>query len=284
MSQMIEDFRNGLSALGITKGDTIYIGSDITTLMVTARKKEGIVEKKAQDAFINSLIDELQNAIGKEGTLLFPVFTWDFCKGSLFDVKKTQGSVGVLNNWVLNNRSDFQRTSHPIYSFMVWGRDTNLLVSMDNQEAWGEDSPFEYMNANHVKLVLINVPLQRAFTFMHYVEQKVEVPYRYHKYFIGRYTDKNGCTTNRCYSMYVRDMSIDSKENMTDAFMEDCGVMKGIQTDYFSLKSLDLSDVYIVVKNDLLFNGGKNCYYFTNYEIDWGKGRTHEHEISDRLS
>lgn len=281
---IIEDCKKGLQDLGIKKGDVVYVGSDITQLLVALRKKENLTTKEQQNAFLHELVDTLQEAVGEEGTLLFPVFTWSFCKGKPFDVKKTPGVVGVLNNWVLKNREDFRRTAHPIYSFMVWGKDADLLVSLDNQESWGIDSPFAYLRDAHAKLLLLNVSLQRAFTFMHFVEQSVEVPYRYHKYFLGSYTDGKGRTTNRCYSMYVRDLDIIAEEYLPDSWMEEAGLMQGVHTEDVTLKVLDLAGAYPVVADDLLHNGGGNCYHYGNYEIDWEKGRTHEHEVSDRLS
>ena len=284
MSQILEDCKRGIAELGISKGDIVYVASDITQLLVAIRKKEDLKTKEQQNEFLNGLIDAFQEAVGEEGTLLFPAYTWSFCKGKPYDVKKTPGVVGVLNNWILKYREDFKRTAHPLYSFLVWGKDTDLLVAMDNQESWGVDSPFMYLKENHGKLFLLNVSLQRAFTFMHFVEQSVEVPYRYHKYFLGEYTDAQGRTTKRCYSMYVRDLDIDIQEYLPDSFMEDAGLMHGVQTEDLTLKAFDLTEAYPVVAEDLLHNGGKNCYHFTDYEIDWEKGRTHEHEISDRLS
>ncbi len=86
---------------------------------------------------------------------------------------------------------------NPTHSFAVWGKDTGLLEKMDNQESTGKDFPYAYMHERNAKMLLINVPITRSFTFMHYVEQCVDVPYRYHKYFIGKYRNKEGIETIR---------------------------------------------------------------------------------------
>lgn len=283
MLKILEEFKNGIEELKIGTGDIVYVGSDITQLLVSIRKRNGIKTKKDQNTFLSQMIDTLQMAVGESGTLLFPVYSWDFCKGKPFDVKNSLGAVGYLNNWVMMNRSDFCRTSHPIYSFMVWGNDCERLQSMDNQEAWGADSPFAYLRENRAKLLLINVSLQRVGTFMHYVEQNLEVPYRYHKYFLGEYTDVKGRTTSRCYSMYVRDLRIECEEYLPDSFMEDANLVKSISKDDIYMKVLNFGDMYDVIADDLLNNKGKNCYHFTNYEINWGSNHTHSREISDCL-
>lgn len=119
-------------ALGLHKGSILYIVSGVTKIVKTAQNDLGAKSIGGRDTFLYELIDMLQQLVGEEGTLLFPVFNWDFCKGETFDYKKTQGKVGDLNNFVLNNRGDFKRTRHAIYSFMVWGKDQNMLRAMDN--------------------------------------------------------------------------------------------------------------------------------------------------------
>ena len=84
--------------------------------------------------------------------------------------------------------------------------------------------------------------------------------------------------------MYVRDLDIEMEEYMPDSFMEEAGLLHGVHTEDLTLKVLDMTEAYPVVAEDLLHHGGQNCYHYVNYEIDWEKGRTHEHEISDRLS
>ena len=48
-------------------------------------------------------------------------------------------------------RDDFKRTKHPIYSFAVWSADQELLCNMDNKDAFGDDSLFQYMVDKNVK-------------------------------------------------------------------------------------------------------------------------------------
>ena len=47
---------------------------------------------------------------------------------------------------------------------------------------------------------------------MHYVEEKIRVPYRYMKEFVGSYVDESGLEEQRKYSMYVRDLQIESHD------------------------------------------------------------------------
>lgn len=278
------DFSNWQQAikdLGIKSGDIVYVASDITLPLCNAYK-EGVRTKSDRDNYLHELINMLQGVIGSEGTLLFPVFTWAFCRGKGFDAKTTLGEVGSLNNWILQNRTDFIRTRHPIYSFMVWGRAADLLAALDNISGWGDNSPFAYLHYNGGKMLYINVSLQRGLTFMHYVEETEKVPYRYTKAFRGSYTDSRGKTTEKIYTMYVRDLAIQSAEYMPDEFLLHSGIMQEKFVQDISLKSLNLNAAYEPLRKDLLENGAENFYKFTDYKLNW-ETKTHEDDFSNGL-
>ncbi|ARR01715.1 aminoglycoside N3'-acetyltransferase [Campylobacter vicugnae] len=251
-----------LSALGIGKGDILYIASDITSFGI-----EVVNAKQDINECFNELISGLQNLVGDSGTLMFPIYSWDFNKGKSFDIRYTVGGTGALSNWILKNRPDFIRTAHPIYSFMVWGKDANMLASMNNIDCFGQFSPFGYMYKCDAKMIFFNVPIRRGVTFTHYVEESLQVPYRYFKPFSAKYIDSNGIESNRTYVMYVRDMNIKSKEYMPDSFYKD--IVKEIKFDSFYIKLLGSRDTFRLTADDLLNNGGKNIYKFENYELDW---------------
>ena len=111
-------FAAALKALEIGTGDLLTVSSDIKTLLFRMSTEYNVRGRSERNAALNELIDTLQAAVGTEGTLLFPVFSWDWCRGKGFDLRTTKGEVGTLQNWVLENRPDFLRTRHPMYSFM----------------------------------------------------------------------------------------------------------------------------------------------------------------------
>jgi aminoglycoside 3-N-acetyltransferase len=70
-----------LHSLDIKKGDILLVSSDIMRVISLIKNNEGFFSP-------NLIIDTLQNIVGTEGTLLFPTYNWDFCKGLPFDYKK----------------------------------------------------------------------------------------------------------------------------------------------------------------------------------------------------
>lgn len=284
MKEFFHNLKMALNSAEVKTGDIVYVASDITVLMYEAAKLYGVKNKVERDKFLNEFIDTFQNIVGKNGTLLFPIFTWKFCKGIPFDINNTLGEVGVLANWILKNRKDFVRTRHPIYSFMVWGKDASYLKALKNIDAWRDDSPFAYLHNYNAKMLLFNVALQRGFTFMHYVEKKLKVPYRYNKKFVNKYIDEFGIESIKTYSMYVRDLDIVSYELLQDSFLENYGIVKIANINSQTIKIFNFNDAFEILKNDFSNNNAKNCYKFEDYVIDWSKGATHNDEISYGVS
>jgi aminoglycoside 3-N-acetyltransferase len=275
----IADFKDRLKDVGVKPGDIIYVGSDIAGIVIQAKEELELADKSEQNLLLDALIDALKETVTEEGTLLFPVYSWDFCRGKGFDYYKTRGEVGALNNYILTNRKDFIRTTHPLYSFMVWGKDAKKLYLLQNQEAWGEASAFAYMHKNNAKELDLNVSATRSMTFKHYVEQSVKVPYRYPKFFCGNYTDENGVTEYRTYSMYVRDLSVELDPAQTNEFFIGGGAGRSVTHRGWDINIIELEKAYELLKDDLLNNGGRNVYHFTDYELSEKQFGNNSYEI-----
>ncbi len=244
----------------IRNGDIVYVVSDILALSVQARENG---ERMNLDHFIDSIIGKA----GPEGTVLIPVFNWDFCKGVTFDIRKTVSRTGALGNAALK-RADFKRSKHPLYSFMIWGKDRDMLTEMDPKDAFGADSVFGYLHRNKAKALVIGLPTLSGLTFIHYVEQMVGVPYRYSKDFTAGYIDEEGNESQKTYSMYVRDLDMDPRH--IDGFrplgdiLEDRGVSVTYRMNDVEFHIVDLAEMYAVTKEDIVNNDSKNMYHYNH--------------------
>ncbi|QTQ11289.1 AAC(3) family N-acetyltransferase [Treponema parvum] len=279
MNNFCSGLKEALIELGIKKDDYLYVSSDVRFFLFSAMRNYGTSEEVI-GTVLNELTNVLQEAVGSEGTLLFPVFSWDFCSGKGFDYYKTQGEVGAYSNWILNKRKDFKRTQHPLYSFMVWGKKTDLFCNMNNQDAWGVASPFYYLMKNGGKQLEFNCEAFKGLTYIHCIEQWVKVPYRHHKYFFGKYTDANGDTEIRSYSMYCRDLEVSECTKTTNKYLIDNGAAKEVVWNGNKLTLIDISKCYDVTKKDIVENNGENTLCFKNYNFDYNRKQTLPYEIS----
>lgn len=281
IENFITTFSDALKELRIDKNDILYVASDIKVLLHRLALDYGIRSKQERDIVLNQIVDCFQRVLGKNGTLLFPVFSWSFCRGTGFDYKKTKGEVGSFSNWVMSNRTDFIRTQHPIYSFMVWGADAEYLANRDYQDGWGECSPFSYFRSNHAKQLLFNIEAYQGFTFCHYVEQCIQVPYRHPKYFFGEYTDAEGKKEIRSYSMYVRDRDVLEEVGVHNRFLIEHKVANQTVWQENVLTVVDLEKSFTLMQDDMWNNNGKNTLRFRDYDFNWEKKQTVPYEIGN---
>lgn len=151
------------------------------------------------------VLESLLHTLGPSGTLLLPLFNFGFAEGQPFDIRNTPSQMGSLTE-AGRLYPGAVRTGHPIYSFCAIGAKKAALEEIDNFSGYGPDLPFAMLHRDGGKIAVIDLPDQHSMTFYHYVEECKKVPYRYHKRFIGAYTDAAGVTTERSYSLFVRDL------------------------------------------------------------------------------
>ena len=108
-----------IDKLEISKGDKIYLVSDVTKFFLLFRKNG----KKFD---LNKFLDLLVEKITDKGTLIIPTYNWEFCTSKYFNYHTTPSMTGSLGAKALE-RKEFIRTTNPIYSFAVTGKDKKLL-------------------------------------------------------------------------------------------------------------------------------------------------------------
>jgi len=244
-------YKDIISQIDINEGDIVTVSSDVLRLICVCRENNEVFDA---DTFIDTIIKK----IGDKGTLLFPTYNWGFCKGDAFDYRNTLSQVGAINNAALK-RKDFRRTKHPIYSFAVWGRDQDYLCNLNNIDAWGADSPFEYLYERRAKNLVIGIDYRDGLVSLHYAEEKAGVSYRFFKDFTAPYIDEDGTARNSTYRMYVRDLSL-NVDTATNPLMDDVLLAKGYYSRYsfngiyFGL--VDVRGIGDVMEHDIRTKGG----------------------------
>ncbi len=261
--------------MDIHEGDVIDVASDLAGIMLYCKKKG--LEFNA-----DHLIDSLKETVGENGTVLIRTFNWDFCKGISFDIKRSVSRVGALGNVALR-RDDFVRTAHPIYSWMVWGKLTDELIRYDNKSAFGKDTPFDLLYMYNAKQLSLGNIDGDSCTQLHHSEALCEVPYRFDKSYTGEYTDRDGHTDVRTYSMHVRPYNLKVAvhtfhEGDDYRLVESLGIAKKMMYDD-TLRCLvfDLHGMQDFIVDDIKNNNGKRMVFIDGKpgimhpEIDYSK-------------
>ena len=249
------DYMDFLQGVGVEKGDIIDVSSDMANVLLYCRR---IGVRLVPD----HLIDSLQELVGPEGTVMIRTFTWDFCHGEPFDIRTSPSRVGALGNAAMK-RADFKRTGHPIYSWMVWGKRAGELLQMDQPNAFGPGSVFDFLDINHAKQLTLGNTSSDSTTQMHHVEAACKVPYRFDKPFTGEYTDYSGNTCLKTYSMHVRPLNLKVTNTEVDRDergkeLERRGIMKVKHLDEMTLVStILLHELTEFLTEDMYQNEGK---------------------------
>ena len=246
-------YKDVIYYIDIKKGDILCVSSDITKLLIKCRENKEIFDP-------NLFIDKIIKKVGPKGTILFPTFNWDFCKGKKFDYYKTPSQTGSLSSAALK-RKDFKRTKHPVYSFAVWGRDQKYLCNLNNISAYGNDSPFSYLYSKSGKYFFIGFDYRdrKGFTVLHHFEERIGVNHRFFKNFKSLYIDEKKKEKEIACKIFVRDLKKNFytaiKSSMDKKLIKNNGYQKYLINDVkFSLVDIGIAGKIII--KDLKTLGG----------------------------
>ncbi len=229
------DFLSTLRSLGVHEGDTLYVHSDVMVF--------GRLVLSHKDKLIPALIDVFKKAVGAEGTLIFPTYSYSYCRKEPFDIENTPSTVGVLTN-AFRKESDVVRSSHPLFSVAVWGKHAEDFLR-PNKDSFGPDSSFAIAQRLNAKILLLGVGF-KACTFMHYVEQVHQVPYRFNKTFYGTFIDAEGNAHEDECTYYVRplDQDVDNDFTKITPQVRDNGQLKELTVGNGTVYVIDANELF----------------------------------------
>lgn len=184
---------------GISYGDVVMLHSDALFLAQ--------LPPMSPEERYDTLFNVLDEVLGPDGTLVVPTFTYSFTKGEIYSIADTPSTVGVLSEH-FRKLVGVKRSHDPIFSIAARGRHAKQFAETGIADCFGPQSAFGLLEAHNAWLVCLGCSLDRI-TFVHYVEQKAKVNYRYFKSFSGVIED-NGKRTSAEISYYVRDLDRNS--------------------------------------------------------------------------
>ena len=163
------DITSGLTELGIRKGSLLMVHSSLSAI--------GVVEDGAE-----TIVDCLLEAIGPNGTLVVPTFTYpaDYPDSRdpnwIFDPVKTHSGMGAITN-ATRNRIDAKRSIHLWHSVAAIGPLAKQVTTAGKSSAWDTESPMAWIFRNDGWILLLGVPYQNL-TAIHVWEVEFGVDYR----------------------------------------------------------------------------------------------------------
>ncbi len=243
IERLAQTWRNS----GIDEGDTILIHSSIKRTLQD-------ITKKGTPFNADDLLQSFIEAVGINGTLVFPLFNFNFKEEKFFDINKTVSNMGLLTETArLHPKSE--RTGHPMYSFCAIGKESNKFKIIDNKSAYGKDSPFALLLKLNGKIAVLDLEENESMTVYHHVEEMHDINYRYHKNFTGEYINREGILSKRTYSIFVRDLDKNIKTNVNPGgeLLWKIGLYKGDRPFVNSgLRTIDANKLYDFISNIII--------------------------------
>lgn len=204
-----------LNELGIKKGDKLLVHSSYKSL----GKVEGGVM---------TVINALKDAVGEEGTLMLPTFTYDYVhkNNPVFDVRYTASNVGYITE-TFRHTEGVKRSLHPTHSLAVWGKDKEYYVENHHLDkaCVGENSPIYKLKNSGGKILMLGCGLYNN-TILHGIEVFYKPPY-------SMAVDYSKPEFHREYSC------IDENDNIyRSEFFHVFAQEKGYEGDFIKLKNV----------------------------------------------
>jgi aminoglycoside 3-N-acetyltransferase len=199
----VESVSESLSSIGLSPEDTVVIHSDAGV----AAQFEGKSGAEKLSKFINCLKQFFHS-----GTILVPSFTYSATKNEIFNPLSSKSDVGQFSEF-FRTSDGVERTSHPIFSFSIWGKNKERFLAAKNTTCFGEGSLFDEVYKVNGKISCLGCSFDRI-TFIHFVEEKLGVYYRYFKTFEAKVQSGESVDTYETV-YFVRDLNFDSTTDLT---------------------------------------------------------------------
>lgn len=191
-----------LKEVGLSPRDLVMVHGDSAIFESISRNEK----PKSSHEFIHEFLEYFN-----VGTVLIPTFTYSATRSEVFDVENTPSEIGLFSE-IFRTHPNARRTSHPIFSFVIFGKNTEKFLDAAIDDCFGVNSIFDIFLKNSGKLVCMGCSINRL-TFVHYVEQTMGVSYRHLKVFKGDVKKENNIIS-KSVKYFVRDLSINSSTDL----------------------------------------------------------------------
>lgn len=187
-----EDVYSALKEVGANECEALFIHSDI----MFGKTAPGFNRKE----YLNILYDIFCDL--KIKYLIAPTFTYSFCNHEDYDVKKSRTSMGAFNEYIRKKDGRY-RTLDPLLSISVPDELKGRFQDI-NEHSLGEKSCFDIIHQmDSVKFLFFGARLGNCFTYVHYVEKMLDVPYRFDMPFSGKIIDEYGNVYDKTQYMHT---------------------------------------------------------------------------------
>ena len=244
-----ETISDALREVGADQCDTLFVHSDIMFGMLV----KGVKRKE-----LLSLLYEQIEALGVTN-LVIPTFTFSFPNHEDYDIVNSRTSMGAFNEFIRNKEGRY-RTDDPLLSVSVPAKMKSLFGCVSNHSL-GTGSALDILHQmDDVKFLFFGAEMGDCFTYVHYVEKKMEVPYRFDMSFEGNVIYPDGRVKRRRQTIHTQcfGAELPPKYDYFEQEMEEKGFLKKKRVGDKYIACLKEKDAYREIKNRI----ESNIFYY----------------------
>ena len=234
-----ENIRNALIETGAADCKYLFIHSDV----MFGRPAEGFKRR----VYLETLYQIVTSLGVKE--LIIPTFTYSFPNHEDYDIANSKTYMGAFNEFIRKKEGRY-RTDDPLLSVSV-SKGLKPCFDHVSNHSLGEGSALDIVHhMNNVKFLFFGAEMGECFTYVHYVEKMMKVPYRFDMSFEGTVIYPNGIRKERIQMIHTQceGAVLPLKYNYFEQEMEDRGYLKKERIADKYIACLDEKDAYREIK------------------------------------
>ena len=186
-----QELQTVLYECDITAGDIVYVASSMASLIGVKNSEENV-------------INLLSDVIGKNGTIVMPTFSFDFCDNGYFNLKTTDTFCGNLPRHFMKRECVYRTKHTPIHTVAASGKYAKEISHIYTLTSFGKDSVFEWLYQQNAKILLLGCNFYSGVAHVHWLEERFKVPYRYWVEIEGTIVDENGNESKESFLRFKR--------------------------------------------------------------------------------
>jgi|GEM_PF-252151 len=161
---MVDDLVHALEAMGIRRGERIFVHSSFKSLGLSCDDGSEVV------------VEALKQCVGNDGTIGMPTFTYSFTPQELYNPGTSPSKTGAISE-AFRKSPGVVRSFSPSHSVAFWGRDADYCArSTCGLPPYSARGPFGKLYELDFKIVMLGCGLAPNST-LHAVEHWAELPY-----------------------------------------------------------------------------------------------------------
>ncbi len=267
MNELFYDADNSLITRNKVRDALLHIGAaDCQVLFIHSDVMFGTPAPGFKRKDYLATLYEIIESIGVP-QIIVPTFTYSFCNHEDFDIISSKTSMGVFNEYV-RKLPDRYRTDDPLLSLSVPESLTDQFSKLSTHSLGSNSGLDRLHQMEGVKFLFFGAEMAECFTYVHYVEKMLDVPYRFDMSFEGDIIREDGIHEHRKQYIHTQctGVKLPLKYLHFENEMEERGYLKKQRIGEKCVACISEKDAFREIRDHI--HNDPFCFVDGSYNID----------------